>query len=416
METGSETLTPDRIEEILSMKFGYYRNLKVEDKQKFVERTSTFIGLKEFIPREGIDITAGIDDIKTLISASAIQVTFGLSEFRLDRFSKIFIYPREYYSPITRHYNKGEANLAGALVFSWKDFKSGYEEEVDKVNLGLHEMGHALMLNRVVGQDNDEFFVKYFDKWWSISQTEFFKLEQHERSMFRDYGGTNPNEFFAVCMETFFEAPQEFYEKHPEIYKQTCILLNQDPSGNIRTVSSVRVSILNSNIVTAIPQTLLFKTNGQSIFNTIMSVGVIPGYLFIVAAMSALAAGWGYALIPVILVYLMLKFGSRYQQFYFYDNAFVVGHERLGKEVAEQTVFQPEQMVKVSFEAGSKDTPTILVIYYIENGEMKMIKWDYSYLSEKDIHGLEGSMQAFCGKHKIGYKNAVYPNVRGGVL
>lgn len=53
--------------------------------------------------------------------------------------------------------------------------------------------------------------------------------------MFDDYAATNFDEFWAVSVENFFENPFEFKEEHPELYRELCELLNQDPlsSGKI---------------------------------------------------------------------------------------------------------------------------------------------------------------------------------------
>ena len=61
----------------------------------------------------------------------------------------------------------------------------------------MHEMAHALLLSRSSKESSDVFFAKYFDKWWAVSEGEYSKLHHHEASFFRNYGGTNPQEFFA---------------------------------------------------------------------------------------------------------------------------------------------------------------------------------------------------------------------------
>src|SRR5699024_11853437 len=46
---------------------------------------------------------------------------------------------------------------------------------------------------------------------------------QHNRPLpLNDYGLTNPAEFFAVCSETFFEAPAMLHEHMPEVYRLLC--------------------------------------------------------------------------------------------------------------------------------------------------------------------------------------------------
>ena len=71
-------------------------------------------------------------------------------------FKRILIYPDQYYSTITHRYHKGEVNPAAqAIVLSWNNFLAGYARPDDSLNLGLHEMAHALEIENLI--DNDEY-------------------------------------------------------------------------------------------------------------------------------------------------------------------------------------------------------------------------------------------------------------------
>jgi Mlc titration factor MtfA (ptsG expression regulator) len=115
----------------------------------------------------------------------------------------------------------------GAVGFSWEGFKHGYQIEDDKMNLGLHEMTHTLLL-----QVSDDKFDTYIDNWFSAGRKEFSNIRAGNSVMFRSYAGTNRYEFLSVAVECFFEAPKEFEEKLPEIYNSMKILLNQDPQNS----------------------------------------------------------------------------------------------------------------------------------------------------------------------------------------
>jgi hypothetical protein len=125
--------------------------------------------------------------------------------------------------------HKGETNTRGIIVLSWQDLKEGYSSPNDNFNLGLHEMAHALELQLLLNNDYDIFFGNYYDKWNLIARDEFENVEGERASFFRKYAGTNKREFFAVCIEYFFESGEEFREKLPEIYYHLSVLLNQDP-------------------------------------------------------------------------------------------------------------------------------------------------------------------------------------------
>ncbi len=181
------------------------------------------------VPRQQIELT---DEMRVLIAACAMQLTFGLDTYLMNYFEYILIYPDVYQNPHTKNYHKGETNLAGFICLSWKDVALGISKENDNFNLGLHEFAHALRFNSFKGgNENDYFFEGYFPKTIAAGQTEFHKLKTGRRSIFRKYGGANVNEFFSVVVEHWFESPEQFKKELPEFYRHMCVLLNQDPYG-----------------------------------------------------------------------------------------------------------------------------------------------------------------------------------------
>jgi MtfA peptidase len=213
---------------ILSRYFRYYITLSPEAKRKFVNRVANFMEHKKFVGMDGLEIT---EEMKVLISASAIQLTFGLDKYLMDFFTLIRVYPKYFYSKLLHAELKGGASEAGVLMLSWQDFLMGYKYPHDNYNLGLHEMAHVLKINVLRGNDFDEKFSFYLDEWLKIGDQEYRRLQHRDNSLLREYGGTNPHEFFAVCVEHFFENPESFRERLPDIYNHLCFLLNQDPTN-----------------------------------------------------------------------------------------------------------------------------------------------------------------------------------------
>ena len=44
-------------------------------------------------------------------------------------------------------------------------------------------------------------------------------VEQDRKTVMYSYGATRPAEFFSVATETFFEKPQQLFNKHPALYQ-----------------------------------------------------------------------------------------------------------------------------------------------------------------------------------------------------
>jgi Mlc titration factor MtfA (ptsG expression regulator) len=206
----------------------YYQQLSPYNQKRFEKRVQQFIQLKRFVPRNMPVVT---DEMKVLIAASAIQLTFGLPNVFLTHFETILIYPDSYYSVISKRYHKGEVNPSfGIIVISWKDFVEGLKKPDDSLNLGLHEMAHALRLENVVRNDEHNFLKPHILQQWEEESTlERAKISKGESHFFRQYAGSDEEEFFAIAVENFFERPKQFWEELPHLYQTLSLLLNQDP-------------------------------------------------------------------------------------------------------------------------------------------------------------------------------------------
>ncbi len=206
----------------------YYQQLTPYNQKRFEKRVQQFIQLKRFVPRNMPQVT---DEMKVLIAASAVQLTFGLPNVYLLHFHTIVIYPDSYYSTISKRYHKGEVNPAfGIIVLSWKDFVEGLATPDDSLNLGLHEMAHALRLENVVRNDEHNFLKPHIlQQWEEESQLERAKLRSGESHFFRQYAASDDEEFFAIAVENFFERPKQFWQELPHLYQTLSLLLNQDP-------------------------------------------------------------------------------------------------------------------------------------------------------------------------------------------
>lgn len=205
----------------------FYNLLPARSRKKFEHRLALFIQVKKFIPREIESVT---EEMKVLIGATAIQLTFGLPFMSLRHFKYIIVYPDAYYSQITQQYHQGEVNpRQRAIVLSWKSFLEGNIKKEGK-NLGLHELAHALHLENVIRNNEYNFFDRQdLELWEKLAAKEMTAIKSGTSSFFRIYGSTDDYEFFAVAIENFFERPKEFDAHHPKLYDALSLLLRQNP-------------------------------------------------------------------------------------------------------------------------------------------------------------------------------------------
>jgi Mlc titration factor MtfA (ptsG expression regulator) len=106
----------------------------------------------------------------------------------------------------------------------------GIANENDGINLGLHELAHAIHLeNRIRNAEYGFLDEKVWHEYSDLAEYEMFKIANGEPSFFRNSAAIDRYEFFAVLLENFFERPKSLKAYSPVLYKKTTLLLKQDP-------------------------------------------------------------------------------------------------------------------------------------------------------------------------------------------
>lgn len=213
---------------VIAQNFSYYNQLKPDKKDLFERKVQRFIDSKMF--KTGHDLDELHTDMIALVSATAIQVTFGFPRVYLKHFKIIYMFYDAYHSEHTGHYHYGEVNHKGSIVLSWKNFVFGLHDETDGRNLGVHEMAHALKIensirNKEYGFLNHSALMNFIGE----GRWEMHRMRKGQSNFFREYATLNDHEFFAVAMECFFEQPKEFKSHNAKLYSYMCKILNQDP-------------------------------------------------------------------------------------------------------------------------------------------------------------------------------------------
>lgn len=203
----------------------YYNSLSAADRDRFLQRVLQFIDSKEFVY---VDLERE-ESMPLLISAAAIQLTFGLDSFRLDYFRTIYIVRDRY--TFGAYETPFEGHVAGdGIYLSWTHFVREFADYTDGQNVGLHEMAHALTyVNFTVDEGRDDNFYKLFVTFSAVARPIYDGMKTGATTLLGPYAATNYQEFWAVCVENFFERSESFKAELPELYAALCRLLNQDP-------------------------------------------------------------------------------------------------------------------------------------------------------------------------------------------
>jgi Mlc titration factor MtfA (ptsG expression regulator) len=206
----------------LEEKFDYYKLLSNKEKKKFLSRVF------RFKTRLELNISDAIEEnkshIELFVYAACTQITFGYTKYELNSFKAIIVKPEHFYSKLIQSEVKGLTLGQGYIFYSWHDFQLGYKYGSNKINLALHELAHALYIDKFHNT-----YDKSWDSWVDCATIELEVLKENpELDFFRNYGKSNLSQFWAVCIECFFEDPIGFLNNHKKLYYATANVLNQD--------------------------------------------------------------------------------------------------------------------------------------------------------------------------------------------
>lgn len=221
-----QQLEPEQLD-LLRTRFLFYGQLSEKQKVFFEHRLARFLERYTYVGEEGFVIT---NEVKVLVAATMVMLTFGMRKYLFPVFERIIVYPDIYFSPITASYHKGEFNPKnGAVVFSWKHFMEGYDISNDNLNLGIHEFTHVIHYHSQLYEDASAII---FTRFYNRILTQLRQPENRNKiiqsNYLRIYAYTNEFEFLSVLMEHYFETPDHFKAEFPELYNQVSKMLNHN--------------------------------------------------------------------------------------------------------------------------------------------------------------------------------------------
>jgi len=218
---------------ILNKYFPYYRELNSDLQKKNFKRVKQFIKTKTFIIRHN----EGFKEMPVLVSAAAIQITFGLERYQLPFFTYIQIYPEEYFAENALRVLAGHVK-DNTITIAWNHFLRGFTEQ-DGSNVGLHEMAHALYYQHLIADVyKHKPFVTDFEDVMQQGEETFKQCRELSNRLYSDYAFTNLQEFWAESLEIFFERPCEMETLYPALFRELCSLLKQNPKNKLQPLSS----------------------------------------------------------------------------------------------------------------------------------------------------------------------------------
>lgn len=218
--------------ELLFKHVSFYQHLNVDDRLKFEDRISAFLS---YVHVEGVGTPVEVLD-KLLIASSAIIPVFGFPDWKYQNLTNVLLYPDTFNTEF--QYEGGGRNILGMvgsgymngqMILSRSALLLGFSNAADKENTAIHEFVHLLDKSDGATDGVPENLMKheYTIPWIKMIHEEMHRIEKGTSDI-NPYALTNEAEFFAVVSEYFFEKPDQFKAKHPELYERLADMFLQD--------------------------------------------------------------------------------------------------------------------------------------------------------------------------------------------
>lgn len=215
---------------ILESNSTYYQHLSPNEKNRFAARLVLFLKIIHFQAGRNFRVTL---EMKIIIAAAAIQVTFGLKRYLFKYFRRIIVQPNQYQIPELRENLLGHVDKnRRTITLSWPNTEYGFHIPDDAHNVALHEMAHVILFENSLRLRVHEFFTRpHWEYWLEKAEPQFMLNQNRKNILLKEYADNNMMEMFAVSVETFFEQSEPFKKSLPELYKALVQLFQQDPSN-----------------------------------------------------------------------------------------------------------------------------------------------------------------------------------------
>jgi Mlc titration factor MtfA (ptsG expression regulator) len=213
---------PDSYRSVLTEQVEFYKKLNAEQQEEFEQRMQQFLATTKIT---GVKTT--VEDIdKILIAASAIIPIFSFKSWEYVNLHEVLLYPDSFNHDFEQEGH--ERNVLGmvgngafnhVMILSQHELRQAFLNKTGKTNTAIHEFVHLVDKTDGTVDGVPEFILQrqYILPWLQLMHKEIQNIYAN-RSDINPYGATNEAEFFAVVSEYFFERPDLFAEKHPELF------------------------------------------------------------------------------------------------------------------------------------------------------------------------------------------------------
>ena len=207
----------------LEEKVPFYKNLSDIDRNLFENRAIDFLNEIKIT-----GVNCEVEDLdKILIASSAIIPVFQFPNWIYRNLDEVLLYPLPFNTKFSTEDDDnniqgmvGNGFMNGKMILSKTSLRQGFQAELDKKNVGIHEFVHL-----IDGEDGTIDGIpkvlmnqQYVLPWMDLIYKKIEEINLDDSDI-RNYATTNEEEFLAVASEYFFEHHQQLKKKHPELFE-----------------------------------------------------------------------------------------------------------------------------------------------------------------------------------------------------
>ena len=209
------------LRQILQKRNGFYQKLNPDKKKKFRERVALFMIGNDFMPQV---VDSVPEDIKGVVAANAVQLTFGLPDFLFPKFEKVVIYPKPFPSPqYPKKFHTSEIfEEDGVVLFAAEQLMKSFIQSDRFYNIGLHEYAKVFRASF----PNLDYPELGEDIWEKLEQISGFSEEFVTKFINLEVISPGP-----VSIAHFFVFPDKFKRILPNIFDSYCQIFKLDPTN-----------------------------------------------------------------------------------------------------------------------------------------------------------------------------------------
>lgn len=208
---------PGFLGNLLLTHFPFYQNLSATNKTRFRQRVAMYLEARGFFAQRGGEEGEVPLDMKAMIAANVVMLTFGRKDFILKKFERIFIYLQAFPTPNHQYLHASEINEEDqCLIFSAEHLTLSFRQPNKYYNIIVHEYAKAFQIT----YPNFD-FPTFDDSIWAI----------WEKEQVVKYMGMPEEEIdlLGVSVNFFFNHPEKFKELRANDFEKYQTVFNLNP-------------------------------------------------------------------------------------------------------------------------------------------------------------------------------------------